>query len=274
MAVAEQIPIITHVGNGVSTVFAYSFLVGDEDDMRARVAGVELELGDDFSISGVGSPGGGTVQFVVAPESGDTVVLYRSTVLRRDIDYQDNGDLLAETLNDDIDRGWLALQELKHVYQGATLRAPFGEELPELPDAATRAGYLQGYDSNGDPVVVAPTSGSAAALALDLVNSSTVSKGSGQIGWGALLQYAFQTIGWRMRQDDLNVFDYMSQSQWEDVVAGTALVDVATAVATAMNDAATRKKTLHFPGGNYLMASGIAGPGKKLRFFKNIIAFS
>ena len=39
-------------------------------------------------------------------------MLLRKLVIKRDTDYQDNGDLLADTINADFDRLWLAMQQI------------------------------------------------------------------------------------------------------------------------------------------------------------------
>jgi hypothetical protein len=150
MAVTDQTPLNTYTGNGVTTVFAYSFLVLLAGDLSAKVGGTVKTQGVDFTVSGAGVSSGGSVTFTTAPASGVRVELYRDTALARVTDYQDNGDLLADTVNLDFDRIWLAMQE-RNRDVSSTVRAPVGETLAEMPAAATRASRLLAFDAAGAP---------------------------------------------------------------------------------------------------------------------------
>lgn len=100
-----------YYANGVSTVFAYGFKVYDSSHVAVLVNGIALTETTDYSVSGVGSDGGGNVTFVSAPANGAYVQLYRAVPAKRDTDYQENGELQASTLNQDLDLLWMALQE-------------------------------------------------------------------------------------------------------------------------------------------------------------------
>lgn len=62
------------------------------------------------------------------------------------------------------------------------IRVAAPETVPPLPPAASRANLLLGFDVSGNPQLVAPSSGSAAALAVALADTTDVTKGAGQIG--------------------------------------------------------------------------------------------
>jgi hypothetical protein len=183
MAVPEQTPIKAHTGNGVTTVFAYDFLVLDEDDMLVLVDGSEVSAAL-WSVSGIGVDTGGSVTFTTAPANAARVVILRDSVVTRATDYQNNGDLLAAVINRDFDRLWLVLQEVINGSKGSTrtVRAPSGETLSELPAAASRASMLLGFDSSGNPSLVAPASGTAADVATNLANTADVAKGDALVG--------------------------------------------------------------------------------------------
>ena len=174
MPIPSQTPYAEHTGNGVTTSFAYEFTVLSADDMRVKVDGVAVSTG--FTVSGIGSRSGGAVVFSVAPASLATVYLYREVSLSRETDYQENGDLLAETLDDDFDRLWMAAQELQYA-QSRGLRAQIGESLSELPSTESRALRVLGFDSFGNPVALTRTDDGGAALALDLLDSANQEKG-------------------------------------------------------------------------------------------------
>lgn len=99
----------TYTGNGVTTVFAYDFRVIAASHILATVDGVQR---NDLTIAGVGNSSGGTVTFGTAPANGTSVVISRNVPYSRVIDYQEGGDLLAGTLDDDLDTVTMQVQQL------------------------------------------------------------------------------------------------------------------------------------------------------------------
>lgn len=197
MAVTEESSLNVYTANGVTTVFAYAFYLPAATDLTVQVvtggSPSTKVLNVDYTVSGVGVPGGGSVTFTTAPANLSSVVIFRDTRLARDTDYQNNGDLLAESLNTDLDRPWLALQDIYSGGKGTptALRVPNGETVPALGNAAARANRVQAYDGNGDPLLIAGVdSGSAAALALDLADSTNAAKGARLLAYNATLAYA------------------------------------------------------------------------------------
>jgi hypothetical protein len=109
VTVTAQDTVFTHTGNGVSTTFAYGCLVLDDDDLVVLVDGEEQLSG--YSVSGIGSPSGGSVTFSSAPANGASVILQRKLSLKRETDYQQFGDWKATVVNPDFDRLWMANQQ-------------------------------------------------------------------------------------------------------------------------------------------------------------------
>ncbi|HBY9797801.1 TPA: hypothetical protein MJA66_23540, partial [Klebsiella pneumoniae] len=109
MSVPSQTPYNIYTANGLTTVFAYQFMIMTAGDLDVSVNGTSITGG--FNVQGAGQTGGGQVVFTAPPTNGDTVMLLRKLTIKRDTDYQDNGDLLAETINADFDRLWLAMQQ-------------------------------------------------------------------------------------------------------------------------------------------------------------------
>ncbi|AHI80403.1 hypothetical protein BTRA_3085 [Burkholderia thailandensis USAMRU Malaysia  len=59
-------------------------------------------------------PGGSRITGVTinnAAGNGVNITMYRDVSIKRDTDYQDNGDLLAGDVNADFDRLWMAMQD-------------------------------------------------------------------------------------------------------------------------------------------------------------------
>ena len=164
MSVTNQTPINRYAANGVTTVFPCSFLIVNQADIKVTVDGVVKTITTDYTVSGVGTPSGGNVTFLSAPANGTTVVLKRDMAYVRATDYQDNGDLIANTLNSDHDAPILMIQQIA-AENGLSIKAPDADSASltlELPSAADRAGKFLGFDSSGNVIVSSATNVSSA----------------------------------------------------------------------------------------------------------------
>ncbi|HHT0959322.1 TPA: phage tail fiber protein [Enterobacter hormaechei] len=108
MSVPNQTPYIIYNANGLTTVFPFEFYIINSGDIQVTINGTVITSG--YTVSGVGNIGGGDVIFITPPASGSVVMLERVVPMYRLTDYQDNGDLLADTVNKDFDRLWMAIQ--------------------------------------------------------------------------------------------------------------------------------------------------------------------
>lgn len=159
MSVPNQTPYIIYNANGLTTVFPFEFYVISASDIQVTLNGVELTSG--YSVSGVGNVGGGDVTFLTPPATSTVVMIERVVPSYRLTDYQDNGDLLADTVNKDFDRLWMAIQRYG-IHLGLALRRPLfggpfdaeGYRIAELADpvndqdAATKRYVQQSGQSN------------------------------------------------------------------------------------------------------------------------------
>ncbi|WP_431640964.1 phage tail fiber protein [Enterobacter hormaechei] len=121
MSVPNQTPYIIYNANGLTTVFPFEFYIINAGDIQVSINGTTVTSG--YSVSGTGNVGGGDVTFITPPASGSVVMLERVVPTYRLTDYQDNGDLLADTVNKDFDRLWMAIQR-SFIYLGLALRRP------------------------------------------------------------------------------------------------------------------------------------------------------
>lgn len=154
MAIADQNPYVSYdISAGGVTEFTFPFCLFEVDDLVVEVDGVAVTEG--FTITGIGERSGGQIAFDVEP-SGDVLVIKLAITYERDTDYQDNGDLLAASLNNDFDKVWQALRWMYQNYLVAIklpLETEAAQEITET--AAERAGGLIGFDANGDVAVYA-----------------------------------------------------------------------------------------------------------------------
>lgn len=121
MSVPNQTPYIIYNANGLTTVFPFEFYIINAGDIQVSLNGEVITSG--YSVTGVGNVGGGDVTFLTPPANGTVVMLERVVPTYRLTDYQDNGDLLAGTVNKDFDRLWMAIQR-SFIYLGLALRRP------------------------------------------------------------------------------------------------------------------------------------------------------
>jgi hypothetical protein len=218
MAVLEQTPIASSVANGLTVTFPHAFKLLNAADLLvvAFLDGVTstYTLGVDYTVTGVGQDSGAVV-FASAPASGSVVTRARATKIERLTDYQNNGDLPAATLNADLDRLVLMMQDL---FSGSNvapnvLRAPVGETIAGLPPASDRAGYLLGFDAAGQALMVPGQPGTETGLALDLA-STAPGKGASMVGY---LRPGPGAVGRTVQSamaDFVNVRDFGAVGDW------------------------------------------------------------
>ena len=147
--IGDVAPRVHYVADGAQTAFVYPFPIFEPEDIELHVDGLLITSG--YAVSGAGGSDGGLVTFALPPARGAKVVLRRRLVMQRVTDYQPNGVLRANTLNDELDRQMAAIQELREDANG-TLRQGPGEAGGQfvLPLRAARANRLLGFDSLGD----------------------------------------------------------------------------------------------------------------------------
>ena len=122
MSVPNQTPYNIYTANGLTTVFTYEFYVISASDLQISINGSVVASG--YTVAGIGNKDGGDITFLTPPANGAVVMLERVVPTYRLTDYQDNGDLLADTVNKDVDRIWMAIQRA-FIDLGFALTRPF-----------------------------------------------------------------------------------------------------------------------------------------------------
>jgi len=111
MAYNSEIPRVEYTASASQTLFSFLFKiyektdivvyqtpVGDAPDDAADI--LTVDVGYTVAITG---DSGGSITLTAGATAGDALTLLRDLPTDRDIDYQTNGDLLAEVINDDQD---------------------------------------------------------------------------------------------------------------------------------------------------------------------------
>tara|TARA_B100001105_G_scaffold236652_1_gene212625 strand:+ start:27822 stop:30008 length:2187 start_codon:yes stop_codon:yes gene_type:complete len=246
MAVGSGTPYNIHIGNGVTRTFGYGFTLLDADDLVVTIDGVATSA---YTITGLGVAAGGTVVFSTAPASGAKIILQRVIQLVRATDYQDDGDLLADTLNDDFNRLWMAVQGVS-AGDARSIRAPFPEVLNDLPAAVDRADKILTFNSAGQPILTAPVAGTAGALATDLASTASATKGAGMVYLNVALSYPAGSLG-------AHAWNKVYVSSFPFLATGDGTTDDSAAFASAVAFVAANGGDLHLDRGkNYKITTG------------------
>lgn len=122
MSVPNQTPYNIYTANGLTTVFTYEFYIIITSDLQVSINGLVVTSG--YTVAGAGNKDGGDITFLTPPATGAVVMLQRVVPTYRLTDYQDNGDLLADAVNKDFDRIWMAIQRA-FIDLGFALTRPF-----------------------------------------------------------------------------------------------------------------------------------------------------
>ncbi|MFD1259795.1 hypothetical protein [Entomomonas asaccharolytica] len=189
MTVTTSLNYKEYQADGMVNKFAIPFLLLARSDLYVYVNNQLVTSG--YTVTGLGNPISEII-FEEAPQG--LLLLQRSITLIRETDYQENGDLLAKTVNQDFDRIYLAMQGFAQDTSKA-LRVTDAEGVSALPLADERANKTLSFDSTGQPILTTTATGSAAELAQRLVDASSENKGSGLIGYNKTLNYPTRTIG-------------------------------------------------------------------------------
>lgn len=94
------------------TVFNYTFLIFTNQDLNVFITPSGQEANDStdlttaytVDVGTIGNPGGGFITFDSGVSAGDLVTIVSSIVEDRTTDYQNSGDFLPDTVNNDFDR--------------------------------------------------------------------------------------------------------------------------------------------------------------------------
>lgn len=120
-----------------------------------------------------------------------------------------------------------------------TLRTP--EPIPELPGVELRKNKIVGMDSEGDPIMLVPESGSAADVLLELASTED-GKGDALIAVKAPFAGAIARTQHQKNADIVSLKDF---------AVGDGVSDEYTAIMAAYNWAASNGKSLFIPAGVY-----------------------
>jgi len=151
---------VVYSGSSGVGPYAFSFEILAQTDIAVYKNAALLTLTTDYTVT-INSNGTGSVTLVSAATGSDRITIIGKRAISRTTDFVTAGDLLAASLNDQLDSQIIMLQQLAEENK-RTMKAPQydpaavedgGTVNMVLPVAASRAGKTLAFDSSGNPVV-------------------------------------------------------------------------------------------------------------------------
>jgi hypothetical protein len=261
MTIPSEISRNDYTGNGVATVFAYTFRVFAADDLTVTlrsVAGVEstLVLGADYTVSGAGLAAGGNVTLTTAPASGAALTIRRIVETVQPTDLRNQGQFYAETHEDVFDRLTMIDQQQDGEISRSVRAAETDPVMARLPSVALRAGRVLGFDSvTGDPIAAEGGDFGVNSIAANtaIVNNAASSAPPTAVPVDDITVLADGSTARRDLSerfaDTVNVKDFGA--------VGDGVTDDAAAIQAAVDTMEVGGGTLHIPAGTYLLGSEV-----------------
>lgn len=158
ITIADIVPKVQTIADGVQTVFPFGFPIFNDDDIRVLFDGVAQTTG--YAVAGAGESDGGSVTFNTAPTSGVIVTIERRLDLERLTDLFEGGSFSSKTLNDEFDYLMACVQQVAND-QLSGLKFDDTEPVTIsdtiLPKKSLRANKALGFDGDGVPTMLETT---------------------------------------------------------------------------------------------------------------------
>ena len=191
-SVNDQVRRVTAVGNNSLLDFSFSFQVNNTSDIKVYLGSTLKQETTDYSIvtstgaAGLNADGTGTVRFVGAPTSSDTVVILSDVPVSRASIYSSGGNVTASALEGDFDTITMQIGDQEERIS-RSITAPVDEPSSSdftLPNKTTRSGKVLGFNS---------TTGNPEAVSSSISSASVSSTTTGAAGSSASATANFNT---------------------------------------------------------------------------------
>lgn len=175
MSIEAQTVEYSYVGDGVTTQFPFPSKFLSPADIRVGFDGVE-QIGG-FAAVGAGQDAGGYVSFSLAPAVGVNVSLLREPPISQLVDFINGQTVLEGILDTALDKLTMICQYLRRALNRTLRLSDFDPStLGNIPDSATRAGRLLGFDALGAVAMVLPGPGSGTTNSAGIVDATAAGR--------------------------------------------------------------------------------------------------
>ncbi|MEG3619621.1 hypothetical protein V5T82_14230 [Magnetovibrio sp. PR-2] len=146
----------TYTATALQDTFTYNFKILEEDYILVTIDGTLKTKTVDYTITGVGNEGGGTIVLTTPLTGGESVVLERSTAISRTTDFATAGAYKAVDVNYALDKTISIVQESDELINRAP-RFERGEELTDLTLPTPTANTVLSYNSDATAIEASTT---------------------------------------------------------------------------------------------------------------------
>lgn len=181
--ISNVTPRAEYTATGGQVNFSVNFEWQTDTDLVVLQNGTTKTLTTHYTLAGAGVTGGGTMTLVTPASSGDIVVIYRNQSTARVTAYTTFGSIPALTLDADMDRLTMLVQEARRDL-ARSIRLPttdVGAITTTLPTKALRANGTLSFDSAGNVTTATAVAQSAVtgsftgtATGMTIVTTGTV----------------------------------------------------------------------------------------------------
>jgi len=151
----DTAPRAQYTATSGQTVFSVPFEFFANSDLKVYRNSTLLTLTTNYTVTGAGVTGGGSITFVAGATAGDIVTITRNIAVQRVTDFPTSGPFNIEALNTDLDRLTAMMQEredgLTRVVQ---LSETDSSASLQLPSVSSRASKVLGFDISGNTIAM------------------------------------------------------------------------------------------------------------------------
>jgi hypothetical protein len=152
---------IKYAGSGIVGPYTFPFRIYDDDDLlviKTDSAGTETVLVNDldYTVSGVGDDGGGSVTLTDALSSSHQLTLIRAMDYLQTQEYASNAPFTATSINDALDKLEMQIQQLREA-SGRAIQFKKTSNLNDKHYPTPIPYYLLGWDGDGTEITQYPS---------------------------------------------------------------------------------------------------------------------
>lgn len=165
----------TYNGNGTTVAFATGFQFIANADLQVVVTAADgtettKTLTTDYTVTGAGSSGGGTVTFNTAPITGEKVNIKSNVTIDQQTDYTEGGSFSAATHETALDKLTKICQQLKET-GNRSMKLPISNQAVTTQTGLVDAGYILRVNAAEDGIEWASPVDAALSTSLTPTNN-------------------------------------------------------------------------------------------------------
>ncbi len=232
-SVPEQITRVQLIANTpAQTIFTYPFLILDEEDIEVFQAGTQLNLGTQYTVTGVGNDTGGTIVLVTGVAIGTLMVLNRNMAIERVTDFTTGGEFTGNAINLELDRLTMISQEIETELERRGLTYPVTTNLqvdrqqnilPSLvPNSGNKLSIWSRANAGGLVALQIDEGADVNTLRSELASETQFSDGSLLVGYFDTAASIGKTVHVKLDEIDQITADFSNNTTHAD--SGSKLV--------------------------------------------------